>query len=138
MMAQLERVVPMSRSSTSVIPPSYDLEFYRFDTPRQSFRLRGDLSTHAPLMQIRDGTDGAVLADLTSSIIATLEPAVGSVPIKTAFRFRGLTAPEILAIKAANDPRYDFQLVSGSGPTAITRTYIRGRISVTSDVSRTA
>ena len=121
---------------SSILPPAYDLEFYRNDTPRQSFRLRGDLTSHTPQMQIREGTDGTILADLTASVTATLEPAVGSVPIKTTFRFRGLTTLEITAIRNANDPRYDFQLVSGTGPSAITRTYVRGRVSVTSDVSR--
>lgn len=122
----------------SVIPPAYDLEFYRNDTPRQSFRLRGNFMLHTPKMQIRDGTDGAILADLTSSVVATLEPAVGSTPIKTSFRFRGLTTLEVTAIKAAMSPRYDFQLEVGSGPTAITRTYVRGRVAVTADVSRPA
>lgn len=120
------------------IPPSYDLEFYRNDTPRQSFRLRGDLRSHTPNMQIREGFDGAVLADLTASVTATLEPAVGGVPVKTKFTFRGLTTLEVTAIKAAMNPRYDFQLGSGSGPTAITRTHIRGRVAVTADVSRPA
>lgn len=120
------------------IPPSYDLEFYRNDTPRQAFRLRGDLVLFVPAMQIREGFDGLVLADLTSSVTVSLEPAVGSVPVKTKFRFRGLTNLEITAIKNAMNPRYDFQLISGIGPSAITRTYIRGRVAVVSDVSRPA
>ncbi|NJK45587.1 MAG: hypothetical protein HC933_16100 [Pleurocapsa sp. SU_196_0] len=115
-------------------PASYDLMFYRYDTPDTSFRLRGDRTTHVAKFQIRNGVDGPILADLSSGVTAILEPAVGDVPVKTRFKFRGFTPEEFTAIRNAITPRYDFQLVSGT----ITKTYYRGRVRVKADISRDA
>jgi hypothetical protein len=113
-------------------PARYDLEFYRSDTPTQGFRLRGDRTGHTPLMQIRDGAGGTLLADLSSSITATLIPASSSSAVKTRFAYRGLTLEEATAIRAAENPVWDFQLSSGTD----VRTYLRGRVYVELDVSR--
>jgi hypothetical protein len=112
-------------------PADYPLRFYRFDTPSDEWRLVGDFTGHIPKLQIRDGANGPLLADLSSSIIPALEPAVGSVPAKTLFTFRGLEALEVTAILAAVNPRYDFQLTAGT----IKRTYLRGPVCVELDVS---
>jgi hypothetical protein len=115
-----------------VKPARLDLEFYRSDTPSRAFRLRGDRTGHTPLMQIRDSANGTLLADLSPSITATLIPASGSSPAKTKFAYRGLTLEEATAIRAAENPVWDFQLSSG----ADVRTYLRGRVYVELDVSR--
>jgi hypothetical protein len=115
-----------------VKPATHDLEFYRTDTPDEEWRLEGDFTAHVPRLQIRDGADGPILADLSSSIVPTLEPASGSMPTKTLFTFRGLTLPEATGIRAATNPRYDFELTAGT----IKRTYLKGRVSVELDVSK--
>lgn len=114
------------------LPATYDLEFYREDTPRKYFRLQGDLTAMTAKMQIRATKTNELLADLSASVTATLEPMSGSTPAKTSFRFRGLSLAEATAIKATN-ALYDFQLTNG---TTWTRTYLRGRVYVELDISR--
>lgn len=115
-----------------MIPATHELCIYGDDTFDEEWRLDGDYTGHVVKLQIRDGRNGPVIADLSAGVTKTLEPASGSTPTKTLFMLPQLSSANVLDIRAALEPRYDFELSAGT----IKKTYVRGPVRFEQDVSR--